>query len=152
MIVSLLVPLVFHGGAPETYAKFIAGTFGLDLIAQIDHTPVIPRLEGERNRKALSSFIPPFYYSFSPGKTIGALKGRFFSPYWSGCENPDDGYRGTRMLLNVHDEIVFELKDGENEVIEPIRHLMEDALPMKVPVEVDAKVGENWNEMTAVAR
>ena len=54
----------------------------------------------------------------------------------------------TRMLLNVHDELVFELKDGDNAVLEPIRHLMETSLPLKVPVEVDAKLGENWNEMT----
>ncbi len=56
----------------------------------------------------------------------------------------------TKMLLNVHDELVFELKDGDNRVLEPIRHLMETSLPLKVPVEVDAKVGENWNEMTVV--
>ena len=58
----------------------------------------------------------------------------------------------TRMLLNVHDELVFELKDGENGIVEPIRHLMEDALPLKVPVEVDAKIGGNWNEMSPIAR
>ncbi len=59
---------------------------------------------------------------------------------------------GTRMLLNVHDELVFELKDGESGLIEPIRSLMENSLPMKVPVEVDAKLGSNWNEMTIVSR
>jgi len=59
---------------------------------------------------------------------------------------------GTRMLLNVHDEIVFELKDGDDGIIEPIRGLMENALPLNVPIEVDAKVGGNWNEMTPVAR
>ena len=58
----------------------------------------------------------------------------------------------TRMLLNVHDELVFELKDGENGIVEPIRHLMEDALPLKVPVEADAKIGGNWNEMSPIAR
>ncbi|MBS1729061.1 MAG: DNA polymerase I [Armatimonadetes bacterium] len=58
----------------------------------------------------------------------------------------------TRMLLNVHDELVFELKDGENGIVEPIRHLMEVALPLKVPVEVDAKIGDNWNEMSPVSR
>ncbi|MDH4387397.1 MAG: DNA polymerase I [Fimbriimonas sp.] len=56
----------------------------------------------------------------------------------------------TKMLLNVHDELVFELKDGDSGVLEPIRNLMETSLPLKVPVEVDAKVGENWNEMTPV--
>jgi DNA polymerase-1 len=59
---------------------------------------------------------------------------------------------GTRMLLNVHDELVFELKDGDNGILEPIRGLMEGALKLNVPIEVDAKVGMNWNEMTEIAR
>ncbi len=58
----------------------------------------------------------------------------------------------TRMLLNVHDELVFELANGEEGLIEPIREGMETALPLDVPVEVDAKVGLDWNEMTAVLR
>jgi DNA polymerase-1 len=53
------------------------------------------------------------------------------------------------MLLNVHDELVFEIRPGD-EVIETIRHDMEAALPLNVPVEVDAKVGADWNEMTPV--
>ncbi len=62
------------------------------------------------------------------------------------------GAAETRMLLNVHDELVFELKDGEDSVLAPIRGLMENALPLKVPVEVDLKVGENWNEMKVIGR
>jgi DNA polymerase I len=56
----------------------------------------------------------------------------------------------TKMLLNVHDELVFELATGEDQLLEPIRGLMETSLPLKVPVEVDAKIGANWNEMTPV--
>lgn len=59
---------------------------------------------------------------------------------------------GTRMLLNVHDELVFELNDSESNLIQPIRELMENALPLKVPVEVDAKIGPDWNTMTEVQR
>jgi DNA polymerase-1 len=58
----------------------------------------------------------------------------------------------TRMLLQVHDELVFELADGEHVLIEPIRVAMESALPLDVPVEVDAKVGANWAEMVEVPR
>lgn len=58
----------------------------------------------------------------------------------------------TRMLLTVHDELVFELDPAERDLIEPIRHVMETALPLDVPVEVDAKVGANWSEMTPIPR
>ena len=60
--------------------------------------------------------------------------------------------KASRMLLNVHDEIVFELAKNEESMVEEIRTSMESALPLDVPVEVDAKVGANWNEMTAIDR
>lgn len=59
---------------------------------------------------------------------------------------------GVRMLLNVHDELVFEVPVGHESMIEPLRGVMENALPLSVPVEVDAKVGAEWNEMTPVER
>lgn len=52
----------------------------------------------------------------------------------------------TRMLLQVHDELVFELATGEESLIEPLRQAMESALPLNVPVEVDAGIGPNWDE------
>lgn len=58
----------------------------------------------------------------------------------------------TRMLLNVHDELVFEMKAGDEGVLPGLRVAMEQALPLEVPVECDAKVGPNWNDMTPVAR
>lgn len=57
------------------------------------------------------------------------------------------GTRATRLLLQVHDELVFELASGDEGLIEPVRGAMEGALPLDVPVEVDAKTGANWNEM-----
>jgi len=56
----------------------------------------------------------------------------------------------SRMLLNVHDEIVFEVADGDEAIVSKLRDAMEQALPLSVTVEVDAKLGENWNEMTVV--
>lgn len=60
------------------------------------------------------------------------------------------GASKTRMLLQVHDELVFELAKGEESLIEPIRKAMEEAMPLDVPVEVDSKFGPNWNEMGAL--
>jgi DNA polymerase-1 len=52
----------------------------------------------------------------------------------------------TRLLLQVHDELVFELHKDEHGLIENIRKLMSDALPLSVPVIVDCGVGSNWLE------
>ncbi|MFN3728669.1 MAG: DNA polymerase I [Fimbriimonadaceae bacterium] len=54
----------------------------------------------------------------------------------------------SRMLLQVHDELVFEVATGDEGIIDPIREKMQSALPLTVPVTVDAKLGPNWNEMT----
>jgi DNA polymerase-1 len=57
----------------------------------------------------------------------------------------------TRMLLQVHDELVFELDPSERELLDPIRRLMEESMPLDVPIEVDGKIGANWNDMTPLA-
>ncbi|MFA7369073.1 MAG: DNA polymerase, partial [Kiritimatiellales bacterium] len=51
-----------------------------------------------------------------------------------------------RLLLQVHDELVFELHKDEHDLIEEIRELMSNALPLSVPVVVDCGVGRNWLE------
>jgi DNA polymerase I len=54
-----------------------------------------------------------------------------------------------RMLLQVHDELVFEVRDDivETDGIRLIKDIMENVIKLKVPVVVDIKVGENWGEM-----
>ena len=53
----------------------------------------------------------------------------------------------TKMLLTVHDEIVFDmLRSEQEEVVPVIKDCMITALPMQVPIEVDMGVGENWLE------
>ncbi len=54
----------------------------------------------------------------------------------------------SRMLLQVHDELVFETDEEELPVLaELVRDLMEAALPLDVPLLVDLKVGSNWEQM-----
>ncbi|MCF7733543.1 MAG: DNA polymerase I [Akkermansiaceae bacterium] len=53
----------------------------------------------------------------------------------------------TRMLLQVHDELVFDLATSErDELLPQILHLMKTALPLphEVPVEVEAGTGPDW--------
>ncbi|MCW8860089.1 MAG: DNA polymerase I [Deltaproteobacteria bacterium] len=53
----------------------------------------------------------------------------------------------TRMLLQVHDELVFEVPDRELEqVTELVRHEMENALALDLPLKVDIGTGKNWAE------
>jgi DNA polymerase-1 len=53
----------------------------------------------------------------------------------------------TRMLLTVHDELVFESPEAELEQAGKIVEAeMESAYPLKVPLRVDIGVGQNWKE------
>ena len=57
----------------------------------------------------------------------------------------------SRMILTVHDELVFEVPPGERErLIEAVPDLMATAYPMNVPVQVDLKLGPNWQDMERV--
>ncbi|RLS58086.1 MAG: DNA polymerase I [Planctomycetota bacterium] len=50
-----------------------------------------------------------------------------------------------RMLLQIHDELVFEAPEAEvASLVALARHEMEHALDLNVPIVVDAKVGDNW--------
>lgn len=49
------------------------------------------------------------------------------------------------MIIQVHDELVFEVhKDEIDEVQKIVKKEMEEALPLKVPVKVDIGIGDNW--------
>lgn len=53
----------------------------------------------------------------------------------------------TKMLLQVHDELVFEVPKTELEAVQPIiKNTMENAVKFNVPLVVEAGVGENWFE------
>ena len=53
----------------------------------------------------------------------------------------------TKMLLTVHDELVFDMHKDEQETVMPvISEAMRTALPMQVPIVVEMGVGENWLE------
>ncbi|WP_293149349.1 MULTISPECIES: DNA polymerase I [unclassified Microcoleus] len=52
-----------------------------------------------------------------------------------------------RLLLQVHDELIFEVPPDEWEELQPkIRTAMESALPLSVPLIVDIHAGQNWME------
>jgi DNA polymerase-1 len=54
----------------------------------------------------------------------------------------------TRMLLQVHDELVLEVPYGDLDVVGPmVREVMETAYKLDVPLQVDVEAGPNWYEM-----
>ncbi|HEY7350683.1 MAG TPA: DNA polymerase I [Ktedonobacterales bacterium] len=54
----------------------------------------------------------------------------------------------TRMILQVHDELVFEAAEDEVELVKGlVRATMEEAMTLSVPLKVDIKIGPNWYEV-----
>ena len=50
-----------------------------------------------------------------------------------------------RMILQVHDELVFEVPENEVEAMKAlVAEEMVAALPLEVPVEIEIGVGDNW--------
>jgi DNA polymerase I len=53
----------------------------------------------------------------------------------------------TKMILQVHDELVFDLHKDELELVKPkVKELMKSAVILDVPMEVEVGVGKNWLE------
>jgi len=54
----------------------------------------------------------------------------------------------SKMMLQVHDELVFEVPEEEmEEMRQLVPHVMSAALELSVPLKVDIKTGSNWGEM-----
>ncbi|MCI6899543.1 MAG: DNA polymerase I [Tenericutes bacterium] len=53
----------------------------------------------------------------------------------------------SKMLIQVHDELVFNVLDTElDEVSEIVRDIMENTFKIDVPLKVDIEIGNNWYE------
>ncbi|MGB5628783.1 MAG: DNA polymerase, partial [Woeseiaceae bacterium] len=61
---------------------------------------------------------------------------------WLNTEQP-----GARMIMQVHDELVFEVRDDAiDAVTSKVTELMNGAAELSVALKVDAGVGNNWDE------
>lgn len=53
----------------------------------------------------------------------------------------------SRILLQVHDELVLEVPTGELDIVKTlVKNLMENAVQLAIPLTVDVKIGKNWAE------
>jgi len=53
----------------------------------------------------------------------------------------------TRMVLQVHDELIFEVPEDEISIRETIRQLMQNVVQLNVPLTVDIKQGKTWERL-----
>ena len=64
-----------------------------------------------------------------------------------GLTNDED----CRLLLQVHDELLFEVKkDKVEKYAGEIAKIMTSVYKVSVPIEVEAKAGQNWEEMSKI--
>jgi DNA polymerase-1 len=57
----------------------------------------------------------------------------------------EEGNYKSKMLLQVHDELVFDMHKDELETLQPIiKYEMENAFELSVPLDVEVGIGENW--------
>ena len=53
----------------------------------------------------------------------------------------------SKMLLQIHDELVFDVCEDEVEVVEKlVKNIMENVIELSVPLEVDINCGKNLYE------
>jgi len=71
---------------------------------------------------------------------------KFVAERWGLSKEAD-----VKMLLQVHDELVFEVKRGLGaEIAKLLKEKMTDAIKLRVPVKVDVRVGRSWGELENV--
>jgi DNA polymerase-1 len=62
----------------------------------------------------------------------------------------EGGYR-TKMILQVHDELLFEVPRDELDAMQRlVPEYMASAIPLVVPLKVDVGVGANWGDLLDV--
>lgn len=56
-----------------------------------------------------------------------------------------------KLLLQVHDELVFEIKqDKISKIVPKIKKIMEEVYKMSVPIKVDVSAGDNWGSLEKI--
>ncbi len=57
---------------------------------------------------------------------------------------------GARMILTVHDELLFEVPEPRaEEIAAVVRERMQNAVTLRVPLTVDVGIGADWKEAKA---
>lgn len=68
----------------------------------------------------------------------------------SSCQTGKNYANDAKILLQVHDELLFEIKEDKIEQMTPLlKDTMENVIQLKVPIIADVKIGDNWGEMVS---
>ena len=60
----------------------------------------------------------------------------------------DDEKLNAKMLLQIHDELIFEVNEDEAEVLgEKFKNIMEDIMKLNIPLKASMNIGDNWSEL-----
>lgn len=77
------------------------------------------------------------------GLTADIMKLAMIKTYEAFADDKD-----VRMLLQIHDEIIWEVKAEKAETVaQKIKEIMQSVFPLAVPLTVDVQVGDNWGEV-----
>jgi DNA polymerase-1 len=52
-----------------------------------------------------------------------------------------------RMVLQVHDELIFELPTAEADDVRDLAHRLMPALELAVPLDIEEKSGRSWGDL-----
>jgi len=84
------------------------------------------------------------------GTAADVLKKAMIDVHAALARRPSGRHAPARMILTVHDELLFEVAEGEaGGVAELVRDVMEHAYALTVPLTVDVGIGQNWKEAKA---
>ncbi|MFC1908010.1 DNA polymerase I [Chloroflexota bacterium] len=64
------------------------------------------------------------------------------------CREMDKRQLKSKLLLQVHDELIFEVPEAELELVRQlVPQIMSSALELSLPLKIDIKTGNNWGQM-----
>jgi len=85
--------------------------------------------------------ISRFLQKARANRETTARKGSLFEVHTSGGE---DAF----LILQIHDELIFEIKDEKlNQYIPKIKEIMEKVWPLKIPMKVSVSFGKDWGKL-----
>ncbi len=142
-------------GVPEVLAPYNTETPHPEILEiSLDNTKTEPHEKERPQLDLFGSAMPAGLSLGMPKKTpqkqtqilkLSSTDCPIVGPY--GCNRQSLTGEAARLLLQVHDELIFEIKDNlVGEISTKIQNLMQNVIYLGVPLVVDVGIGQNWDE------